>query len=238
MMNLPLVHGWIASGEIALALEGKGYNQLQESMIRFQEAKETGGSELQLSTGAAIEHFLQDSASQLTYEGLVQLHAELEERAVAVFFRNNHFSTLVKVSARQYQGCVFLLATDEGFKEQSKIVWEKLNEVSGDTMYCNSDFEEVKLDDQTSEQATMAEINRIQEADLRAKQETEDLELARKMQTEMNLASQPNSRPPPRPKSKPEAAARAVPRPDRPPPVPVSVPQPKQKKRNSSCSLS
>ena len=105
-MNLPLVHGWVVppNSEIALALEGKGYNQLQETMIRLQEAKERGDSEWLLRTGEVIEHFLQDSASQLTYEGLVQLHAELEERAVAIFFRNNHFGTLVKVKLGSTKG--------------------------------------------------------------------------------------------------------------------------------------
>lgn len=110
---------------------------------------------------------------------------------------------------------MFLLATDEGFKRESRIVWEKLNEVSGDTVYCNSEFEEVRLGE-SAEQASLEEIRRIQEADLKIRQEEEDLQLARKMQSEMNLASRPINRP----VSGPEAAARS------PQPAAARSPQP------------
>jgi hypothetical protein len=132
---------------------------------------------------------------------------------------------------------VFLLATDEGFKQESRIVWEKLNEVSGDTVYCNSDFEEVQLGE-TAEQASLEEIRRIQEADLKIRQEEEDLQLARKMQSEMNLAPRPISRPAPRPEAavrSPQAADRVA---SSPAPQPVREPQQKQRKKKGVCLLS
>ena len=58
------------------------------------------------------------------YYGLLQLHEHVKERELAVFFRNNHFSTLFK-----YNGALYLLVTDLGFREQPKIVWERLDEV-------------------------------------------------------------------------------------------------------------
>ncbi len=132
---------------------------------------------------------------------------------------------------------MFLLATDEGFKQESRIVWEKLNEVSGDTVYCNSEFEEVQLGE-TAEQASLEEIRRIQEADLKIRQEEEDLQLARKMQSEMNLAPRPISRPAPRPEAaarSPHAADRAA---SNPAPQPAHEPQQKQRKKKGVCLLS
>lgn len=50
-----------------------------------------------LEEGPVLEEFFNGTASQLTYYGLVQLHEEVRERQLCVFFRNNHFSTLFKV---------------------------------------------------------------------------------------------------------------------------------------------
>lgn len=45
-------------------------------------------------SGLLIEQFLEENRSQLTFYGLVQLNEAMEERELAVFFRNNHFSTI------------------------------------------------------------------------------------------------------------------------------------------------
>lgn len=99
LMNVPLVHGWIVSPDTptAQAIDGKGYNQLQETLILYNEAREHGDSSDLIATGEIISHFLTENASQLTHEGLQKLHSDLDERSISVFFRNNHFSTLVKV---------------------------------------------------------------------------------------------------------------------------------------------
>mmetsp|Transcript_31209 Transcript_31209/g.91601 ORF Transcript_31209/g.91601 Transcript_31209/m.91601 type:complete len:242 (-) Transcript_31209:226-951(-) len=60
------------------------------------------------------------SASQLSYHGLVQLHASLAEAELAVFFRNNHFATITK-----HGGELYLLATDVGFAREPLVVWER-----------------------------------------------------------------------------------------------------------------
>lgn len=51
-----------------------------------------------LEEGPVLEEFFNTSASQLTYYGLVKLHEDIRERQLCVFFRNNHFSTLFKVT--------------------------------------------------------------------------------------------------------------------------------------------
>jgi hypothetical protein len=96
-----------------------------------------------LASATIIERFLEQTASQLTYYGLSELHQKLKEGIsnhafgsiwhllftasageLVVFFRNNHFSTMVK-----FQNELFLLVTDLGYLSERDIVWEKLSEV-------------------------------------------------------------------------------------------------------------
>lgn len=46
--------------------------------------------------GLIAEQFLESTASQLTYHGLCELTATVTEGELSVFFRNNHFSTMIK----------------------------------------------------------------------------------------------------------------------------------------------
>ncbi|XP_072969120.1 uncharacterized protein [Typha angustifolia] len=96
--------------------------------------------------GQVIKNFFEKNATQLTIYGLFCLQEGLKERELCVFFRNNHFSTMFK-----YNGELFLLATDQGYIYQPNLVWEKLNEVNGDTLLMTSDFTEFKAEEQGSE---------------------------------------------------------------------------------------
>ncbi|CAM9285749.1 unnamed protein product [Ectocarpus sp. 6 AP-2014] len=88
-----------------------------------------------LNEGQVAEEFFRETASQLTYYGLSQLHQEVRERQLCVFFRNNHFSTMFK-----YEGKLYLLITDLGYARESSVVWEKLDQIDGNTEYADSDF--------------------------------------------------------------------------------------------------
>ncbi|KAK3258069.1 hypothetical protein CYMTET_32883 [Cymbomonas tetramitiformis] len=90
-----------------------------------------------LMESSIIENFLSQSASQLTACGLGLLHRCVRERALCVFFRNNHFSTLFKLDDRLY-----LLATDQGYLQEPELVWERLSEVSNDTAFVTGHFKE------------------------------------------------------------------------------------------------
>lgn len=76
--------------------------------------------------GVIIDSFLNESASQLTETGLVKLYEFMHDRQLAVFFRNNHFSTIFS-----YNGQLFSLVTDLGYYDQEAIVWELLANVNG-----------------------------------------------------------------------------------------------------------
>uniref|UniRef100_A0A1D1YXN6 Protein FAM63A n=1 Tax=Anthurium amnicola TaxID=1678845 RepID=A0A1D1YXN6_9ARAE len=92
-----------------------------------------------------IRNFLKDNASQLTVYGLFCLQDGLKERELCVFFRNNHFSTMFK-----YDKELYLLATDQGYINQQDLVWEKLNEVNGDTMFMTGNFKEFTAENQVN----------------------------------------------------------------------------------------
>jgi len=94
-----------------------------------------------ISDGIIIKEFMDRTASQLSYDGLLALHEAVKERELCVFFRNSHFSAMLK-----YNGDLYLLCTDIAFA-RSRFVWERLDEVDGDTAYCDSEFKESKEDD-------------------------------------------------------------------------------------------
>ena len=79
--------------------------------------------------------FIEDTRSQLTHFGLAQLHEYILDDALCVFFRNDHFSTLTK-----HNGCLYLLVTDVGYSDVSEIVWEKLDNIDGNTEYVDCNF--------------------------------------------------------------------------------------------------
>ena len=47
-------------------------------------------------SGLLIEQFLDENRSQLTHYGILQLNQTMRDNQLAVFFRNNHFSTIWK----------------------------------------------------------------------------------------------------------------------------------------------
>lgn len=49
-----------------------------------------------LSIALVGQQFLESTASQLTYHGIYELSAAVAEGELCVFFRNNHFNTLMK----------------------------------------------------------------------------------------------------------------------------------------------
>lgn len=90
---------------------------------------------LQITRSEVANAFLSSSGHQLTYHGLEQLHRHMGDDALCVFFRNNHFATLTK-----HDGVLYLLVTDLGYSNTPEIVWEKLDNIDGDTEYANEFF--------------------------------------------------------------------------------------------------
>ncbi|KAI4315348.1 hypothetical protein L6164_028167 [Bauhinia variegata] len=123
----------VYEGEMVLA-ERADKSSLAASDVRAND-------ELSPQQGELIRSFFRNNASQLTFYGLFCLQDGLKERELCVFFRNNHFSTMFK-----FEGELYLLATDQGYINQPDLVWEKLNEVNGDTLFMTGNFKEFKVE--------------------------------------------------------------------------------------------
>ncbi|NXU39518.1 MINY1 hydrolase, partial [Drymodes brunneopygia] len=134
LLNIPLYHGWLVdpqSPEQVQAVGKLSYNQLVEKIITCKHASDSS----LVSEGLVAEQFLEATASQLTFHGLCELTARAREGELGVFFRNNHFSTIIK-----HKGHLYLLVTDQGFLHEEGVVWESLHSVDGDSCFCDTDF--------------------------------------------------------------------------------------------------
>lgn len=146
LFDISIVHGWVVSPNEELTFAAVGtysYNALADRLVNFDVLQAGGGpgdpgsavsdSDL-LRDGPVIREFLEQTANQLTYEGIIRLHGELRDNELAVLYRNHHFSTLLK-----HDSSLYLLCTDIGFLD-STVVWERLDAVDGDTSYLGADF--------------------------------------------------------------------------------------------------
>ncbi|CAE7784312.1 mindy1 [Symbiodinium pilosum] len=146
MLDIALYHGWIITEEDTRShevLSHLSYNQVVEKLIAYEELqtnmREDGGtqspqSEKTLEEGLLIKEFLDRTQTQISPEGLLALQWAVRERQLAVFFRNSHFNTLLK-----FEGQLYLLCTDIAFAN-SDVLWERFDQVDGDTEYVDADF--------------------------------------------------------------------------------------------------
>lgn len=150
ILDINLYHGWLVDPQmedLCLAVNSLSYNQLVEKIITNNGSKD---SEL-VSQSLIAQHFLEDSASQLTYHGLCELNSNIGEQNLGIFFRNNHFSTIFKRN-----GELFLLVTDQGFLAQKDVVWETLANIEGDSRFVNSSFQTTGVDQNCDGTSSMA----------------------------------------------------------------------------------
>ncbi|XP_029369955.1 ubiquitin carboxyl-terminal hydrolase MINDY-1 isoform X3 [Echeneis naucrates] len=134
LLDIPLYHGWLLdpqSPEMAAAVGKLSYNQLVEKIIDYKHSADSS----RVSEGLLAEQFLESTATQLSYHGLCELNTTVKEGEISVFFRNNHFSTMIK-----HKGYLYLLVTDQGFLQEDSLIWESLHNVEGDGNFCDSDF--------------------------------------------------------------------------------------------------
>ncbi|XP_029919544.1 ubiquitin carboxyl-terminal hydrolase MINDY-1 [Myripristis murdjan] len=134
LLDIPLYHGWLVdpqSPEMVAAVGKLSYNQLVEKIIDYKHSADSS----RVSEGLVAEQFLEATATQLSYHGLCELNTTAKEGEISVFFRNNHFSTMIK-----HKGHLYLLVTDQGFLQEDGLVWESLHNVEGDGNFCDSDF--------------------------------------------------------------------------------------------------
>lgn len=89
-----------------------------------------------LSTHAALViDFFDSFPTQLTYHGIVELHALLRNGDTCILFRNSHFYVL-----RKHASDLYTLVTDVGFEKEPDIAWELLSDVNGDSSFYSAVF--------------------------------------------------------------------------------------------------
>jgi hypothetical protein len=134
LLNVPLYHGWLPDPQDTTTysiVRGCSYNQLVEMVVSGR--SESDPEKLQRALTA--EQFLDSTASQLTYCGMCELGGVMEEGELAVFFRNNHFSTVLK-----RKGHLLLLVTDHGFVNEHGHIWQTLSSTDGDESFMDARF--------------------------------------------------------------------------------------------------
>ncbi|KNC48140.1 uncharacterized protein AMSG_04369 [Thecamonas trahens ATCC 50062] len=95
-----------------------------------QDAAGSGDTDAASKAGlerAVAQEWLASTAGQLTYYGLAELHRHLGINSLAVLYRNNHFSTILRDESGLYA-----LITDVGYADYDDVVWEKLASIDGD----------------------------------------------------------------------------------------------------------
>ncbi|XP_029436429.1 ubiquitin carboxyl-terminal hydrolase MINDY-1 [Rhinatrema bivittatum] len=202
LLNIPLYHGWLPEPQGPEVLQAVGklsYNQLVEKIITCKHSSDTN----LVTEGLIAEQFLESTAAQLTYHGLCELMATVTEGELSVFFRNNHFSTMIK-----HKGHLYLLVTDQGFLQEEKVTWESLHNVEGDSCFCDSEFHlshhlEKDAACSSSQQLQQRQVDQDYMIALSLQQQQQgppgmsDLELARQLQQEEYQAQQQQPQPPP-----------------------------------------
>ena len=138
--SIPLIHGWIPPRNhpafAALKRTAETYEDAQNTMFREEELEEklqrqglSSEEQLVLEDIASIKYFLSSTATQLTGYGLDTVTETLAPGSVAIFFRNDHFSTLYR---HPKSGQLLTLVTDMGYAGHDEVVWESLVDVSGE----------------------------------------------------------------------------------------------------------
>eukprot|EP00392_Amoebophrya_sp_AT5.2_P012765 g12872.t1 len=82
-----------------------------------------------------LQRWLDKTAAQFTYAGLIRLHDKVVKDTLSVLLRNCHFSVIYMV-----EGQLYSLNTDEAFLLDQQNVWERITEVDGDTLYVDHCF--------------------------------------------------------------------------------------------------
>ena len=93
-----------------------------------------------LRKGEIVKRFFDNSPNQITYEGLFRIHATMKEGELAILFRNNHFSTIIL-----HDGALYSLVTDVGYQHRDDYIWERVENLTGDTTYHDCKFREVNI---------------------------------------------------------------------------------------------
>ncbi|KAM0148635.1 hypothetical protein ACHAPG_009871 [Botrytis cinerea] len=138
--SVPLIHGWLPEEEspayMALKRSAKSYEDAQNLMFHEEVLEEKLAAEGLsfeeqgiLEDISTIKAFFISAATQLTAHGLDLITKSMSPGAVAILFRNDHFSTIFKHPTTLQ---LLQLVTDSGYAGHAEVVWEGLIDVNGE----------------------------------------------------------------------------------------------------------
>jgi hypothetical protein len=155
-------------------------NRVTEIATFGQSAPNSSSPSSDINTlyGIVCNQFLQQTSSQVTAYGLSLLFDTLPPMKPAVFFRNNHFSTIIKSHDK-----LWTLVTDEGFLELTEIVWESVT-MFGNSEFVDSYFGDEQLYAKPSDDADLALAIMLQD------EEDEQLQQMQQYQNDSRTAAQ------------------------------------------------
>ncbi|CAD6443517.1 89e9a3c1-58ae-447a-8601-fa46a0fdb98a [Sclerotinia trifoliorum] len=201
---VPLIHGWLPEEEspayMALKRSARSYEDAQNLMFHEEVLEEKLSSEGLsfeeqgiLEDISTIKAFLASAATQLTAHGLDLITKSLSPGAVAILFRNDHFSTIFRHPTTLQ---LLQLVTDSGYAGHEEVVWEGLIDVNGERAeFYSGDFRLVggaSTAPHGNEEASHSGPSRNQqesnnhEQGINTEQEDHDLALALQLQEEEN----------------------------------------------------
>lgn len=149
---IPLIHGWLpepgSPAHAAFKRSARSYDDVQHLLFREQELEDKFTSDgLSFEEQGTfddiitIQSFLSSTKMQLTTYGLETIRRALAPGSVAIFFRNDHFSTLYKEPQSEQ---LMHLVTDVGLAGHDEVVWESLPDINGkDCEFYSGDFRPV-----------------------------------------------------------------------------------------------
>jgi hypothetical protein len=156
--SFPLIHGWLPSKSepvyTALERQASSYEDAQNLFFKEEELESKlmspdgvlSDEEQQLYQDIlTIKSFLDTSATQLTTWGIEVIRRSMRPGTFAIFFRNDHFSTLYcHPETRE----LISLVTDAGYRTHSNVVWESLVDVNGEqTQFLTGDYRPIRSGD-------------------------------------------------------------------------------------------
>ncbi|KAH8657105.1 hypothetical protein BGZ60DRAFT_384412 [Tricladium varicosporioides] len=147
--SIPLIHGWLPEYDspafVALLRSAKSYEDAQNLMFHEEGLEDklvheglSFEEQSMLEDIFTIKAFFSSNATQLTTSGLDTISKSLAPGAVAILFRNDHFSTLYKHPDTLQ---ILQLVTDMGYAGHEEVVWESLIDVNGENAeFFSGDF--------------------------------------------------------------------------------------------------
>lgn len=176
--GLAFVHGWCREPtgcEVdAVFEELQTYDALQDFQLR-----DSSTSALQ------AREWMKSNSTQLTEYGLKKIDELMAPDLVAIFFRNNHFSTLYKGKDNGF----YLLITDRDFCKHDGYTWQSLNSISGDEdLFFTGDLVPIFQDTDIGSAGAETDLQMA-----KALQEEEDVAMAKALQRKLNMKKQKSS---------------------------------------------